>query len=418
MTCIIVGGGAAGFQAAATCRAIWPDRAVTLIDAEEEAGYFRTLLPQFIAGELAEEDLFFPPRDADPLLTILRGVRVRSLDRTERRIALDNGEVLSYDRLILAHGGDPTLPGILAGPPCRGIFPVRDLTTARRTKEWLADHRNVLVFGGSLVAVKTAAHLRHAGFEVAIVVRRGHVLLRALSPEAAKIVGNHLREMGVRLHVNAPLEDLRVEDGAVAALKAGGEWLPCDTLLVAAGTTPDISFLKESGLLTDGELVVDPSLQTMDPRIFAAGDVAVIAAGAEKVSPNTWPQAVSQGKRAAENLYRTTPLPLTDRTRINAMELHGLAMVILGPPVDGAEVISYAKPEDKIRRELFLIGGKPVGGSLLGDISAAGTLHALIQSGKTVGAGEVALLRPKTTGVIPFPEPTGRREALILSAKR
>jgi len=418
MTCIIVGGGAAGFQAAAACRATWPDRAVTLIDAEEEAGYFRTLLPQFIAGELAEEDLFFPPRDVDPLLTILRGVRVRSLDRTERRITLENGDVLSYDRLILAHGGDPTLPGTLAGPPCRGIFPVRDLTTAKRTKEWLADHRNVLVFGGSLVAVKTAAHLRHAGFEVAIVVRRGHVLLRALSPEAAKIVETHLREMGIRLHVNAPLEDLRVADGAVAALKAGGEWLPCDTLLVAAGTTPDVSFLKETGLLTDGELVVDPALQTIDPRIFAAGDVAVIAAGSEKVSPNTWPQAVSQGKRAAENLYRTTPLPLTDRTRINAMELHGLAMVILGPPVDDAEVISYAKPEDKIRRELFLIGGKPVGGSLLGDISAAGTLHALIQSGKTVGAGEAALLRPETTGVIPFPEPTGRREALILSAKR
>jgi assimilatory nitrate reductase electron transfer subunit len=391
---------------------------VTLIDAEKETGYYRTLLPQFIAGEIAEEDLFFPPRGHDPLLTVLRGVRVRSLDRGERRLALENGEVLSYDRLILAHGGAPTLPGILSGPPCGGIFPVRDLTTARKTKEWLADHRNVLVFGGSLVAVKTAVHLRQAGYEVAIVVRRGHLLLRALSPEAAGVIESHLRELGIRLHVNAPLEDLRIREGAVAALKAGGEWLPCDTLLVAAGTAPDTSFLEGSGLLTDGELVVNPALQTSDPRIFAAGDVAVIDAGGGKTSPNTWPQAVSQGKRAAENLYRSAPLPLTDLAGINAMELHGLAMVILGPPVDGAEAVSYERPEAKVRRELFLVGGKPAGGALIGDISAAGTLHAMIHCGRRIGPGEAALLRPQTTGVIPFPEPAGRREALILSAKR
>ena len=117
--------------------------------------------------------------------------------------------------------------------------------------------------------------------------------------------------MGIRLYVNAPLEDIRVEQGAITALKAGGQWIPGDTLLVAAGTAPDTSFLEGTGLLTDGQLVVSPALQTADPRIFAAGDVAVIAAaGGEKFSPNTWPQAVSQGRLAAENLYRKTPLAL------------------------------------------------------------------------------------------------------------
>ena len=189
--------------------------------------------------------------------------------------------------------------------------------------------------------------------------------------------------MGIRLYVNSPLEDIRIEQGAITALKAGAQWIPGDTLLVAAGTTPDTSFLEGTGLLTEGQLVVSPALQTSDPRIFAAGDVAVIAAtGGEKFSPNTWPQAVSQGRWAAENLYRKTPLPYRDFTRVNAMELHGLAMVILGPPVDGAEVISYTRPEECIRRELFLVGGRPVGGALIGDISAAGTLRALINAGR------------------------------------
>ena len=417
MTCIIVGGGRAGFQAAMTCRAIRPDRAVTLIDAENEVGYYRTLLPQFMVGALPEEKLFFWKEGNDPLLTVRTGVRVKSLNRETHRLSLDSGETLYYDRLILAHGGEPYLPGILAGPPCRGIFPVRDLSTARKTKAWLSDHRKVVVFGGSLVGVKTAVHLRQAGFEVSIVVRRGHILLRALSPESAEIIENHLRKMGIRVYVNAPLKDIRVDSGAITALKGGDLWLPCNTALVATGIIPDTSFLEGTELLTDGELVVSPELQTIDPRIFAAGDVAVIASNGEKNSPNTWPQAVSQGRLAAENLYRNTPLPHRDFTRMNAMELHGLAMVILGPPISGAEVISYAKPEDSVRRELFLVDGRPLGGALIGDITAAGTLRALLNAGRPLTARDAELLRPRAGNVIRFPEQTSRREALILSSK-
>jgi NADPH-dependent 2,4-dienoyl-CoA reductase/sulfur reductase-like enzyme len=416
MECVIVGGGIAGFQAALTCRAAWPDKAVTLIDAENEAGYYRALLPQFMAGTLAEEKLFFRQGENDPLLTVRTGVRAKTLDRHGRRLLLEDGEALSYDRLILAHGGNPHLPGIIAAQTCRGVFPLRDLTTARKTRGWLADHRKVVVFGGSLVGVKTAVHLRQAGFEVSVVVRRGHILLRVLTKEAAEVVENHLRNMGIRLCLDAALEDIRVQAGAISALKAGGCWLDCDTLLVAAGIVPDRSFLEGSGLLTDGELVVSPALQTADPRIFAAGDVAVIAApGGGHISPNTWPQALSQGRLAAANLYRTAPMPHNDLSRINAMELHGLAVVILGPPVEGADVISYARPEAGVRRELFLLEGKPAGGALIGDISAAGPLHALMNAGREVNAGDIELLRPRRQAVLRFPEQAGRRQALILS---
>ena len=102
---------------------------------------------------------------------------------------------------------------------------------------------------------------------------------------------------------------------------------------------------------------------------------------------------------------------------MNAMELHGLAMVILGPPISGAEVISYAKPEDSVRRELFHIDGRPLGGALIGDITAAGTLRALLNAGRPLTARDVELLRPRAGNIIRFPEQTNRREALILSSK-
>jgi len=418
MTCIIVGGGSAGFQAAVTCRALWPDKTVTLIDAENEVGYYRTLLPQFMAGQLTEDKLFFPYKKDDPLFSIRKGVRAQKLDRNSRSLHLSNGEVLTYDRLILAHGGLPYLPDIVSAKSCQGIFPVRDLTTARATQAWLADHRNVIVVGGSLVGVKTAVHLCQAGFDVSLIVRRGHVLLRALSLEAAQIVEEHLQRMGIRIYFNADLEDIRAAQGAVDAIQAGGQWLSCNALLVAAGTALDTSFLEGTGLLTNGRIVVSPALQTADSRIFAAGDAAVIDWGGNHISPNTWPQAVSQGRLAASNLYREPPVPPTSMSRVNVIDLHGLAMVVLGPPVAGAEVISYSKPEAEMLRELFLIDGKPVGGSLIGDISAAGMLHTFINTGRTIGPEEVAFLKPRMRTVIRFPKHSGQRQALILSSKR
>jgi NAD(P)H-nitrite reductase large subunit len=390
---------------------------VTLIDAEQETGYYRTLLPQFMVGALEEERLFFWRGGSDPLLTVRTGAQAACLDRSGRRLGLAGGEELSYDRLVLAHGGDPFVPDVLADPSCRGIFPVRSLTTARQAKRWLADHRKAVVVGGSLVGVKTTIYLRQAGFDVTLVVRRSHPLLRALSPEAAEVATGHLRRLGIRVCANSPLEDLRIVDGTVSALKAGGAWLDCDALFVATGTVPNTAFLEGTGLLTDGRVAVSRALQTADPRIFAAGDIAVVTGeNGEPVNPATWPQAVTQGKTAAANLYRPTPQPHRDLIWINAMELHGLPLVVLGPPVEDAEVVAYARPDEHVRRELFLVGGRAVGGSLLGDISAAGPLHAVIGSGRRVGPDELELLKPRVRSVIRFAEGPVQRQAMLVAS--
>jgi nitrite reductase (NADH) large subunit len=186
-----------------------------------------------------------------------------------------------------------------------------------------------------------------------------------------------------------------VKHGVIAAVRAGAQWVTCDTLLVAAGATPDSSFLEESGLLENGELAVSPTLQTRDRKIFVAGDAAVLSVGGEKkINPATWPHAVCQGRLAAQNLYHSAPAPLNILTWVNAMDLHGLSLVVLGPPVPGAEVLTYARPSEGIFRELFLIDKRIVGGALLGDISGAGPLHVIMQRGASVEDEEKHLPHP------------------------
>jgi NAD(P)H-nitrite reductase large subunit len=404
MSVIIVGGGVAGFQAARACLSQAPGRKVTIIDKEPWTGYLRTCLPQFMAGKMPWEKLFYFQEKLPPQMEIRVNTRVVGIDRRQGQVLLACGEKVPYERLILAHGGEPYLPELIAKTPGRGIFTLRDLVQARLIKDRLMTHRRVIILGGSLVGVKTAASLRQAGLDVTMIVRRGSILLRALSAEAARLVQQHLVNMGIAIITDAPLEDLQIKKGDFAAIKAGGRWIEGDTLLVAAGIEPEVGYLGESGLLTDGELVVPPTLMTRDERIAAAGDAVTLALSGGKFQPNTWPQAACQGRLAGENIWRSQPFTHRDPTAVNAMDLNGLSLVILGPPLAGAAVVSHYLPRAGIFRELFHRRGLLVGGALLGDISQAGFLRALIAAETRLdpadmekyAAGKVRLFRPRS----------------------
>ncbi len=148
-------------------------------------------------------------------------------------------------------------------------------------------------------------------------------------------------------------------------------------LLLAAGSVPDIEFLEDSGLLEDGKLSVSSALQTLDENIFALGDAVTIKNGGMH-TPWTWPQAVSQGKHAAANLFRSPPVSIQVTSRVNAMNLFGLSLIVLGAPVSGTDVVSYSKPADGVYRELFIHDNRIIGGALVGDITDAGPLHAMM----------------------------------------
>jgi len=395
MDCVIIGGGVAGMQAAFSCRQHWPQKSVTLIDAEAEVGYFRTLLPQFMVRTLAQSKLFFWKPENDPKLVVRPGLRVASLDRFNQRVILENGKKTAYERLILAPGGRPFIPGICARSSCSGIFPIRNLTSARVVQKWLPDHSQIVILGGGLVGVKTAAHMARPELSVTLVEKEDQLLPQALSPRAAALVKTHLERKNIRLITGHSVEDIQAQDGELKAVQVGGKGISCGTLLVAAGSVPDVQFLKDSGLLLNGELAVTPSLQTYDQHIFAAGDAVTVQRDGN-FTPWTWPQAITQGKLVGRNIYATDPIQLNSLTRVNSMNLDGLSLVVLGAPVVGAEVVTYSRPGEGIYRELFLKNGRIVGGALVGDISGAGVLHAAMNADVEIDKNDEDLLKPKS----------------------
>jgi len=395
MSIVIIGSGPAGVQAALQSRQSWPGKSVTLVEGESHVGYCRPLLPQFMSGQAQEEKLFLFIPAKDPLLRVKTGAQVQSLEREKQTLRLENGKEIRYERLILAPGGRPIIPRLEGAADLEGVFPVRNLPEARKIRKWITKDQKIIVLGGGLVGVKTAVYLRSAGFQISVVEKEDHLLPQALREGAAGYVETHFRRIGIDLHLSQTLEAAEGDRGKIKGVRVGEQWVPCDTLLLAVGSTPNISFLDGSGLLEEGELRVSAALQTKDPRIFAAGDaVTICTAGGKKYTPWTWPQAVSQGKLAAANLYRSQPVPLKALTRVNSMNLQGLSLNMLGAFVEGSEEISYGPPAGALLRQIFLDQGRITGGALVGDITGAGPMHHLMIRGEDAAKEISRLIQP------------------------
>lgn len=411
MDIVIVGAGPAGVQAALNCRQFWPEKSVALIEAEGTVGYCRPMLPQFMAGQVEEEKLLYLKPEEGPLLKILTGVKVQSLDRKTQTLYLENQEKITYERLILAPGGRPIIPRFDGLDSLKGIFPVRNLQEAKKAREWIDKDQQIIVLGGGLVGVKTAVYLRVAGFQVSLVEKEEHILPQALKGKAAILVEDHLRRIGIHLFLGRTLKYAEGEKGFLRAINLDGQGIPCEALLIAVGSVPNVSFLENSGLLENGQLLVSPALQTRDAKIFAAGDAVTISISeGKKLTPWTWPQAVSQGKLAAENLYRPNPLALKILTRPNSMNLQGLSLAMLGAQVEGSEEISCGEPAAGSLRQAFLLQGRMAGGALLGDISAAGPLHYLMFNGKEARSEVYKLIKPPLQAIPPNLRDFGKRK--------
>jgi NADPH-dependent 2,4-dienoyl-CoA reductase/sulfur reductase-like enzyme len=420
---VVVGGGAAGLNAVFSCRERYPDKRVLLIDRESEVGYYRTLLPMFMAANLTEEKLFFWKPCEDENLDTRLGVQVRSLDRAAKSLTLDNGETIGYARLILASGGSPVVPPVFeAAVTPDGVFPVRGLSVARQIKRWLPEHRDIVVLGGGLVGSKTSVFLRLAGFNVTLVEKEAHILPTVLSADTARPLQRHLENMGVQVKTQTTIDQFKADaNGAVLAVRlATGEWLSCGTFLVGIGSAPDLAYLDDAGLVEDGELVVSPTLQTVDPEIFAVGDAIFIrAADGLRHNPWTWPQAVNQGKLAGANAFRTSAVPLKRTTRVNAQNIAGVPIMILGGPGVGSSIEARPGPGDGVWREFFMDEGRIVGGALVGDIAGAGPLHFTMAGGADVSESMEELLKPRTRafGASAWNSLGQVRRANVISAK-
>lgn len=293
---VIVGAGQAGAAAARALRDEGFDGEIALVGEETRAPYERPPLSKSMAREERSAAVLSVEEAASLNITLSLGDEVLRIDRLARRVETREGQVLGYDRLILATGGaGRRLPGIARGHG--RVLGLRTAEDAEALRRQLGAARSVFVLGNGWLGLELAASLRAQGLGVTLFGRQGQVCPRALPPVVAEVVAAWQCEAGVDLRLGTEPAFFEHADHVEARL--GAEVLTADLLVVAIGMVPRDGLARQAGLTCRDGVVTTEDGATEDPCVFAVGDVSRQPMAGQSLRVESWHNANEQAARAA-----------------------------------------------------------------------------------------------------------------------
>nr|WP_315231064.1 FAD-dependent oxidoreductase [uncultured Albidiferax sp.] len=306
---VIVGAGHCGGRAAHALRNAGWQGAIHLVGDEAHAPYERPPLSKdLLTGDKTADACALLSPDAMADLQITRHVaRVTGIDASARLVTLSDGQQLPYQSLLLATGGKVRTLSIPGGD-LPEVLTLRNLGDAAALSSRLGAGQRLLVVGGGFIGMEVAASARKLGCEVTVVEGAPRLMGRAVpEPVAERALALH-RERGVRvlLGVN-PISISRTANSVSMALSDGSR-IEADTVLAGIGIVPDLSLAQSAGLAVARGVLVNAQLQTSQPGIFAAGDLAEFPSvlSGQLVRQETWHNAETQAAIAAQNMLGGT----------------------------------------------------------------------------------------------------------------
>jgi NADPH-dependent 2,4-dienoyl-CoA reductase/sulfur reductase-like enzyme/nitrite reductase/ring-hydroxylating ferredoxin subunit len=299
---VIVGGGAAGFAAAEMLRRESFQGSIVMLSSDDAAPVDRpNLSKDYLAGTAPEDWVPLRPDSyySENKIELRLSTNVADIDRRAREVVLGNGSNVAYDRLLLATGAEPIrlpIPGF-DGPV---VNTLRSLADCRAIIAAARDARRAVVIGASFIGLEVAASLRNRKIEVHVVAPEKRPMERVLGPQMGDFIRKLHEGNGVRFH----LEDSAVAiEGRRVKLKSGAT-LEADLVVAGVGVRPRVDVAQKAGLAIDRGVTVNAYLETSDPNIFAAGDIARWPdphSGAS-IRVEHWVVAQRQGAIAARNM--------------------------------------------------------------------------------------------------------------------
>jgi 3-phenylpropionate/trans-cinnamate dioxygenase ferredoxin reductase component len=301
---VIVGASLAGAKAAETLRAEGFDGRLVLIGAEAERPYERPPLSKdYLRGEVGREKVyvhdegFYSAHDIELRL----GRTAVGLDTAISEVALDDGERLRYDQLLLATGAEPRRLAI-PGATLENVLYLRTVEDSDHLRERLDRGGSVVVIGAGWIGAEVAASARQRGLDVTVVDPLTVPLERVLGTQVGSIYRDIHTDHGVRMLPGTRVESFEGGTAVERVRTSDGRVLECDFVIVGVGVQPRTGLAAHAGLAVDNGIVVDEHLRTSAPRVFAAGDVAnahhPFYGGPVRVEH--WANALHQGPVAAQ----------------------------------------------------------------------------------------------------------------------
>ncbi|CAI9402225.1 FAD-dependent oxidoreductase [Aestuariimicrobium sp. T2.26MG-19.2B] len=395
MRVVVIGHGMVGSRFAADLVEQHPSAHLTVLAREPHAPYNRVLLSSVVSGRTDPSTLALPRVESERA-RVLTGVPAGRIDLDGHTVTDANGEVHPWHRLVLATGSQARIPDIhgIANP--RGLLPgicvLKDLDDAHRIMAALPRSRQAVVLGAGVLGLEVATGLASRGLGVTVVHHSGRVMERQLGAAAAQVATSRLSELGVRVVTNTSVAAVTDRRGVLTGLTlTDGTHLPCELLVMCAGTIPETTLARSAGLPCDrGILVGDDLCSPAADDVFAIGDCAQPPEGATGLVAQGWRQSsrlvelltghpATVAPSAGEPSGSETP-DLTDVVRVKAPGLDVVTMGLSGQVDHGEREVRTVRLSDPaIGRhvEVVVSQGLLVGATVVGDQQCASELSAL-----------------------------------------
>jgi len=393
---LIIGNSAGGIGAAESIRQVDKEGALTIVSEEPYPAYSRPLISKYLTGERTLEEILFRPLDfyAQNNIIFLPGKKLTHLELDHQTAQLEDGEQITWGKLLLAVGGNPIFPK-MKGSGKRGVCTFTSLNDAKAIDRFLDNTRKAVVIGGGLIGISVTEALIKRRVEVSVVEMKERILNTILDQQASLMAEEVLKQAGVEIVARQTVVEVKGKGTVEEVILDNGVAIPCDLVVVAIGVLPRPKLALDAQLEINRGIVVDNHMATSHPGVYACGDVAEaydFVYRENRLTP-IWPNAYVGGRIAGLNMAGiTTEYP--GGTAINSLNYFGIDIASAGMPTapddNGYETIS--KQEGNIYQKIILKDDLIMGMIFVGNIEKSGIIFGLMRDRVNVESFKQSLL--------------------------
>ncbi|MBF7683026.1 nitrite reductase small subunit NirD [Acinetobacter sp. B5B] len=381
---VLVGNGLAGMRCLEDLLDMAPDRYhITVIGAEPRGNYNRIMLSPVLSGDKTMDDIMLhsPQWYQDRGIRLIIGDAVLQIDRAKKQLHTEQGLVVDYDRMILATGSIPFIPPIL-GTDLKGVMSFRDIDDVHQMLHYAKHHQHAVVVGGGLLGLEAAYGLKQQGMNVTVLHLTDRIMNRQLDARASALLQASIEAKGIQVITGVSTEYLEGNDGHVTKVHLkSGQVIDTDLVVFAVGIRPNIALAQQAGLHCQRGVIVNDTMQTFDPSIYAVGECIEHRKQTFGLVEPLWGQAFICANQLAERGGMTFKSPtVPTQLKVSGCDVFSAGNI---EPTGDVENIVLNDEKRQVYKRIIIQNDQIIGAVLFGD-TEDGTWYAELIADQTV----------------------------------
>lgn len=373
MQLLLIGNGLAGMRCLEDLLDMAPERyEITVIGEEPWGNYNRIMLSPVLSGDKSIDDIMLHTHAwyQEKGIRFIAGDAAVKIDRPRKQAYTEKGLVVGYDRLILATGSKPFIPPI-SGSDLKGVISFRDIYDVNTMLDYAKNKKNAVVIGGGLLGLEAAYGLKQRGMNVTVLHLMDRIMERQLDARASRLLQNSIEAKGIEIITEANTEQLIGVDGHVTQVKLkDGTLLNADLVVFAVGIRPNIALAQSAGLRCNRGVMVNDTMQTFDPSIYAVGECIEHRNQTFGLVEPLWGQAFICASHLAEHGSLTFKAPtVPTQLKVSGCDVFSAGRIDLESSKSQADYEDIILNDEKrhIYKRIIIQKDKVIGAVLFGD---------------------------------------------------